>query len=299
MKSDSPKQALSPHNQKVFGLPLDSEIIFSNHKDVYKKRIEKRQTKLLKKTTFLNNFLKEDERILLITTGCSPASILERFLTLYMFIFLKRSLFVFTNKRIFHIPTKIDYSYRNSIAQILYSDCNSIRIKGLIFQPELVVEYKNEEKEEFVFIAEKEKKKIKALLPTISFEGSPDKPPKRIHLCPRCTSELEEGKCICENCRLEFKSKNEAIKISIIYPGGGYFYTRHPFLGIGDAIVGTALLIGVIASLTGVLNGVEGSEVVLITFAIVLVIEKVISVYHSNHFIKEYITKEKEIKTIG
>ncbi len=27
-------------------------------------------------------------------------------------------------------------------------------------------------------------------------------------------------------------------KISIIYPGGGYFYTGHPFLGLRDALAG-------------------------------------------------------------
>ena len=299
MKSDLANQAVSLHQEDALGLPLDREVMFSNHKSVYKKGIEKRQTKLLKKIAFLKRFLKEDERILLITTGCSPTSIWEQFLTGWIFVYLKRSLFVFTNKRIFHIPTKIDYSYRNSIAQILYSDCNSIRIKGLIFQPELVVEYKNGKKDKFLYIARNEKKKIKALQPTISFEGSPGEFQKRIHLCPRCTEELHEGKYICANCHLDFKDKDEGKRISLIYPGGGYFYTRHPFLGVGDAIVETILLVLVIVSLIDAIKGVEGSGVELFAFAIVLVIEKAISVYHSNHFIKEYIPKEKDIQPIA
>ncbi len=94
------------------------------------------------------------------------------------------------------------------------------------------------------------------------------------------------------------KDKDEARRISIIYPGGGYFYTRHPFLGVGDGIVETILLVLVIVSLIDAIKGVEGGGVVLFTFAIVLVIEKAITVYHSNHFIKEYIPKEKEIKAI-
>jgi len=130
MKSNSANQAVSPHQEDAFDVPLDRETLFSNHKGDYKKRIEKRQTRLLKNVAFLKNFLKVDERILLITTGCSPTSILEQLLTGWIFIYLKRSLFIFTNKRIFHIPTKRNYSYRNSIAQILYSDCDSIQIKG-------------------------------------------------------------------------------------------------------------------------------------------------------------------------
>ena len=288
-------QPIHTQEQNLFGIPVNRETIFSNHKNVYKKRVEKRQTKLIKKIPFIKSFLKEDEKILLITTGCSPTPILEQFLTGWIFIYLKRSLFVFTNKRILHIPTKRDYSYRNSIAQILYPDCNSIQIKGR----KLVVGYKNGKKEKFLYIASKEKKKIKALLPTISFEGYLSEIQKRIHLCPRCTKELEEGKYICPNCHLEFKDKDEGKKISLIYPGGGYFYTRHPFLGIGDAIVETTLLVLVIVSLIDAIEGVEGSGVELFTFAILLVIEKAISVYHSKHFIKEYIPKEKEIKAIA
>ena len=295
MQLESVNQSVSPHQKDAFDLPLDREILFSNHKGVYKKRIEKRQTMLLKKIPYLRNFLREEERIFLITTGCSPTSFLEQLLTGWIFIYLKRSLLIFTNSRIFHIPTKSNYSYRNSIAQILYSDCESIQIKG----SRLIVEYKNGMREKFLYIAGKEKRKIKALLPSISFEGPLSKTQKKIHLCPRCTAELDEGKYICENCYLEFKDKDEAKKISLIYPGGGYFYTRHPFLGISDAIVETILLILVILSLINVVYGVEGSVLNLFIFAILLVIEKAITVYHSNHFIKEFIPKDKEIRPIA
>jgi len=294
MKSDSANHAAILHQEDSLDLPLDREILFSNHKGTYKKRIEKRQTRLLRNVASLKNFFKEDERILLITTGCSPTSILEQLLTGWIFIYLKRSLFIFTNKRIFHIPTKRNYSYRHSIAHILYPDCDSIQLKG----NGLVVGYKNGKKEKFIYIARNERNKIKTLIPTISFEGTPSEIQKRVHLCPRCTKELEEEKYVCPYCFLEFKKKDKAKKISLIYPGGGYFYTRHPFLGISDAIVETILLVLVIVSLIDVTKGVEGSGVELFTFGILLVIEKAISVYHSNHFIKEYIPKEKDIVPI-
>lgn len=277
------------------GPSFDRDILFSNYKDEHKSRVEKRQTIFLKKVHFLKKFLKEDEKILLVSTGCSPTSVPEQFFTGWIFIYLKRSLFVFTNKRLFHIPTTKDYAYRNSIAQIPYSDCNSIQVRGR----KLVVMYKNGKKEKFLYVASKEKKKIRALLSNVTFEGSAGTSKKRTHLCPRCTKELEEGKYLCPNCRLEFKEKDEARKISIIYPGGGYFYTRHPFLGVSDAIVETILLIMVIVSLIDVIKGLAGSGVKLFVFAIFLIIEKMISVYHSNHFVKEYIPKEKEIKAIA
>lgn len=281
MKSVPENQSMIPDEQEIFGLPVCGEIVFSNHKNVFKKKQRKRQTKLLEKITFIKTFLKEDEKIFLITTGCSHTPFLEQFLTGWTFIYLKRSLFVFTNKRIFHIPTRANYSYKSSIAQILYSDCKSIKMKGRT----LVVAYKNGSKEKFLYIASNEKKKIKTLLQAISLEGTPSKIPKRIHLCPCCTKELEEGKYICPKCQLEFKNKDVAKRISIIYPGGGYFYTGHPVLGVCDAI-GEILLIAFV-----IISFFDGSKGKLTIYAISLIIEKITTVYHSNHFIKEYIPK--------
>jgi hypothetical protein len=289
MSVEMANQTMGLQDQNLLNLPINREIIFTNHKNIYKQRIEKRQLKLMKKLTFIKPFLKRDEEIILITTGCSPVSILEQLLTGWIVFYLKRSLLVFTNKRIFHIPTRIDYSYRNSIAQVLYPDCQSIGLKGR----KLVVKYKNGEKETFIYIARKEKKKINVLLKTISLEGDQSKARKRTHLCPRCTNGLEEENYRCPNCHLAFKDKAEARKLSLMYPGGGYFYTRHPFLGVSDAMVESILIVLVLVSLVDILKGVEGAVVTLLFFGIVLAFEKVISVYHSNHFIKEYITKEE------
>jgi hypothetical protein len=104
--------------------------MFTDHKGNYKKKVEKRQRDLIVKIPFIKPFLKPDENILLITTGYSRVDTLDQFLTAWLFIYLKRSLFVFTNRRIFHIPTTVRYGYRNSIAQILYSETQSITLKG-------------------------------------------------------------------------------------------------------------------------------------------------------------------------
>ena len=280
--------------QNVLGLPVNRDIIFSNHKGIYKKGIEKCQTKLFQKISFIKPFLKEDEKILLVTTGCSPMSGMEQLLTGWIVFYLKRSLFVFTNKRIFHIPAKLNYSYRNSIAHILYTDCQTIGMKWRT----LAVKYKNGKKEKFYYIAGRERKKIKELLKTTSTEGIQSKTAGRLHLCPSCTKELIENEYVCPNCRLEFKNKDEAKKFSIIYPGGGYFYTRHPLLGIGDAITESILLLIVVISLIDVLQGNKDVFGSFVFFSIVLTLEKLITVFHSNHFINEYIPKEKEIKSI-
>jgi len=282
-------------NKDLFGLPVDTAVLFSNHKNIYKRRVEKRQRKLLGKIFFIHPFIHEGEKILHVTTGCSPASFIEQFLTGLIVFALKRSLFVFTNKRIFHIPTKPNFSYRNSIAQILYGDCQRIAIKGRT----LLIEYKNGQKEKFLFIADKERKKIKVMLQTIPLQGQQSQMMQRTHLCPRCTHPLIKDAFTCPNCSLEFKDKKQAKKISIIYPGGGYFYTGHPFLGLADAFAELYLSLLVLIALVDVISGVTGSVPVLAFFAITLAIEKALTVYHSNHFINEYIPKDRLIQVIS
>ncbi|MFH1062754.1 MAG: hypothetical protein V1747_07735 [Candidatus Omnitrophota bacterium] len=278
--------------QEVVGLPINKEIIFSNHKNVYKKRIEKRQSRLLKKIAFLKPFLSGDENIIMITTACSPMSITEQFLVGWMIFYLKRSLLVFTNKRIFHIPTKTDYSYRNSIAQIFYEDCQTITVRSR----SLICKYKNNIKEQFHYIESSCIKKIKSLIKDLTGTGeNASKYHRRTHICPRCAHELEQNKYMCLNCQLVFLNKKDSDKISWIYPGGGYFYTRHPFLGLGDAIVQLILIIWVVDALVTVITkGVETIGI-LVFSTILLVFEKLMTVYEATHFISEYIPIEKNL----
>jgi hypothetical protein len=230
-----------------------------------------------------------------VTTGCSPVSFIEQLLTGLIVFALKRSLFVFTNKRILHIPTKTNFSYRNSIAQILYADCQRIAIKGRT----LIIEYKNGQKEKFLYLAHKEMKKIKVMLQTILLQGQQSPTMQRTHLCPGCTEPLIKDVFTCPNCSLEFKDKTQAKKISIICPGGGYFYTRHPLLGLADAFAEIYLSICLLIVFVDVINGVVGSVTILVFFAVTLGLEKALTVYHSNNFINEYIPKDSRIQVLN
>jgi hypothetical protein len=289
------KKSRDKATQIPFNLPVNHETIFSNNKHVFKKRIEHRQRSLLNRLSFLKPFLEEGEEIFLITTGCSPVTFSERFWTGLNVFQLKCSLLVFTNRRVFHVPTTKHHFYRNSIAHFYYADCISIGIKGLT----LIVRYKNGRKEKFHHIAVREEKRLKVLLKSISLEGTAGPTQGRIHLCPRCTKELDEARFVCENCGLEFKDKARARKISILFPGAGYFYARHPFLGLADAAIEMILLGMFILSLIGGLKGIKYSELGLYIFPFALLFEKALTVYHSNNLINEFIPKEKEIKILS
>jgi hypothetical protein len=275
------------------GLPIDQNIMFSDHEGDYKQGIENRRAKLIKKISFIKPFLKSDEKIIMVTEGCSPFSTAEQLVTGWGIFYLKRAFFIFTNKRIFHVPVRMNGSYRYSIAQVSYADCQTIEVK----RDSLLLEYRNGKKEKFRRITFRDRKKIKVLMGSSSYTGEPTNARGRVHLCPRCTNELITGKYTCPICHLAFKDKNEGKKISIIYPGGGYFYTNHKFIGISDAITELLLICLVIMALIGMFTGEEGAIVLLIYFVFFLVLEKVVTVYHSNHFIDEYIPREKTITT--
>jgi hypothetical protein len=278
---------------QIFGLPVDRETLFSNHKKVYKKRIENRQRKLIVKLPFLKPFLKRGEKILLVSTGYSPITSLAQYVTAFLFVYLKRSLFVFTNHRIFHVPATPSYKFKNAIAQIYYDGCRSISLKG----GTLVVEYaKFGKMEKFRAIALSERKKIKALLKSKPLTGTKTQLGERFHLCPQCTHPLSTGKYVCESCQLKFKNKIVAYIIAILFPGGGYFYTRHYLIGLLNAIVEIFLLAYIAVTLQDVLNKIEGSMKYLAVMGAIYLAVKTISVIHSTHFINEFIPRKKHIQ---
>ena len=280
---------------QIFGLPVDREVLFSNHKNVYKKRVEKRQRKLIVKIAFLKPFLKKGEHVLLVTTGYSPLNSLAQYLTGFIFVYLKRSLFVFTNFRILHIPATTNYSYKNSIAQVVFAGCQSTELKGstLIVQH---VRRGNRKTEKFKGIAGSERRKIRSLLKEkIPLSGTKGQLSARMHLCPHCTHNLAEGKEKCGKCQLQFKSKLVAELSALFIPGGGYFYIRQYLLGFIDALL-EIVLAALIAYLCAGIGNPMPLESVHLALIPVFLYLKIGAVIHSSHFIEEFIPKDKNVK---
>jgi hypothetical protein len=272
--------------QQIFGLPVDRDTLFANHKYVYKKRVEKRQRSLIVRLSFIRPFLRPDEKILLVTTGYSPARDFANLITGWLFIYLKRSLFVFTNYRIFHIPTTSTFKYRNSIAHIPYAACSAITLPG----GTLTIEYRQSGKvEKFYGIALAERKKIRSLLAKLPNRKTQDLQGERAHLCPRCIHTLQNERYVCDGCQLRFKSKLAARILGIVFPGGGYFYTRNYF----PAMIVVLLELGLLGSLGFLLqNGLPvdtGDQLHLAGACMLWLIVKTVGVVHASHFVKEFL----------
>jgi tetratricopeptide (TPR) repeat protein len=274
------------NGNSLFGLPVDTASLFIDHNDAYQEKLEKKQKNLLRSIAHLKSFLKKNEKILYITAGCSPFSIIEKFILVFVSVYIKRCLLIFTNERILHIPTKINRSPRNMISQILYSDCQSVVMK----RGSLRVIYKSGQKEFFRSILIDDRKKINHLVRTISFRGEISSRSKRKYLCPRCGHRLVRKKVFCMQCRLVFKRKSKALLYSFWYPGGGYFYTHHPIAGIVDIFMDMIILAIIISTF------INGNPSNIPLFAGLFIFKKLISIYHSSVLIDEFIPEKKKIR---
>lgn len=284
---------------ETFGLPVNQQTAFSNHKGMFKERIKKQQIKMLKAyAPLLKQFLEPGEEVLLAMRGCSPMSFMEQFTTGWIIYYLKRCMLVVTDRRILHFPAKGNYSPRHSIAQIRYGDVDEIKPSTFLGR-KFIVKYKNGKKETFLYV--KDMPKLKAVLSGIRMAGfQPSTLGSRHHLCPKCMAPLTPGEYVCTSCRLEFKNERKARFLSILFPGGGYFYTGHPFLGLGDAIIETVLIFLVAMALLNVAIGAETSVWIpqVVLFGIVLFLEKLYTIFHAKHYVKEYIPLDKEIQPL-
>ena len=282
--------ALSP----VHGLPVDDEVIFSNHKGVYKPRIEKRQGKLLDRLAALQHIFSADEKILLVTHAVSPTPFLEQLSTGLVFLYIKRCMLVFTNKRLLHLPSTVGYKYRQSVAEIAWADTASMRMRGSALKFQLA----NGDRENFLYVARRERRKAKSLIDQLPLAAGSPSGAGRTHLCPRCGERLVADRYSCAKCRLEFKSKSTETRLSLLLPGGGYFYTGHYLLGISDALVELLLISAMVLSLLELFAGSTESLPAAIFFAVLLAIEKAVTIYHARFFVDEYLPKDRQIRPL-
>jgi len=270
----------------IFGIPVDRETIFSDHKKISKPRIEKRQRKLIVKVTVLKSFLQPQERIRCLTTGYSPVSVLEQVLTGPAFLFFKRAILVFTDNRILHVRTSFSRKTGNSVSQIMFEDCSAISMKGRA----LVVSYKSGQTETFNYIARREKKKIKALIEELPLK--PKEPAafnSRVALCPKCTKVLKARISFCEACKLKFKTPLAAGLMSLAVPGGGYLYCNKIILGAVAAVVELAAIGFLIVQWLNFRKGMPLQWNILLAAAGILILEKIVTAFHSTHMTQDYI----------
>ena len=284
--SISPLNDLELQNdiETVDGLPVNREVMFTDKKGRHKPGVEKRQRKLIKQCHFIKPFLEPGETIQRVTTGCSPMTFGEQFFTGWIIFYIKRAMFIFTDRRIFHVPSTAGFKYRKSIAQIRFDDCRELSVKRHVMR----AHYNNGDKEKFYYIPGPDRGVLQRFL---SQAATGSEKGRRTHLCPTCQAPLSPKVYQCASCAQEFKTRKDATLLSWVFPGGGYFYTGHYLLGVSDAITELLLTFFVVMSLMNVQS--EGGFFPAVMFGFILVIEKLMTVSHALGWIDEFIPIER------
>lgn len=263
-------------------------------------RFARQQDKVLAKLQpLLGRVLEPGEKVLVATRAIAPYTFLELMTTGWIITIIKRSVLVFTDRRILHVPTTGSFASRESVAQIRYADVATMSVSSFLGRAVKLV-YRSGKTEKFTGLGRKELKAIRAQIPALVGTGTMTPEAARHHLCPRCRVALQAERYDCPGCGLEFKSKQRARRLSMLAPGGGYFYTRHPVLGIFDALVEVYLiafvLMGFVLAFSATTpEDVAGGWMLVVVFGILLVIEKAITVYHATHYVKEYLPVEMRV----
>lgn len=278
-------------------LPIKGEVAFAGgRRNRFSEKIKKRQLKILRDyVDDLKHILEEGEEILLATRASSPFTAVEQLTTGGWIYHIKKCLLVLTDCRLLHFPSDYRFKPRNSVAQVRFHDLESVKGKRRV-----TFRYKNGVKE--IFSQVKYGKRLTKLLRDHMMTSSQSTQyAGRQHLCPRCVAPLARYRYTCPRCRLEFRDPKSAVIYSIFLPGGGYFYTRHLWLGISDATTELILTFFTFVFILKFFLTPEMDQTVLFIGLIlggVLTVEKMITVYHAKHFIKEYIPVEKRFNRI-
>jgi hypothetical protein len=264
-------------------LPVREDILYTDAKGREKARLRKSKQRLLKKLVPALRSVLGSETILFATPAVAPYGFLEFWFFGWHIHFMKRSVLVFTDRRILHFFMKGKIP-KTMLREIAYSTIEKWKV-GM--WGELTLWYRNRQKERFT-MGRKDRKKVKTILPELlSTTGVVDATGPR-HLCPQCLTPLEEKVYSCSSCDLTFKNPKTAIRKSILIPGGGFFYTNHPVLGGIDAVVELSLLFGLIFSIFPPVN--FGRAII---FGIALALEKVFSIIQALALIRDYIPEKQ------
>ena len=281
------------------GFPVDTAVCFSDHRGTYKKGAEKQQMKLLRKAApVLRTLLRPGEKVLLAVPACSPMSFMEQWTTGWAIYYIKRCLLIVTDRRILELAAKRDLSPRPSITEIEHAGVAEAKVATFLGRS-IKLRYRSGRTDQFPQLDSKVAARLKALLPSLVGQGATATPGGRQHLCPRCANRLPAADR-CSHCFLEFKTRAKAIKYALIFPGGGYFYTGHPVLGAFDAMVELFLCVLVLGALLDTVAGKFSADTAaaLIVFGVGLAVEKAVSVYHAQHYVKEYLPADGDVTPI-
>jgi hypothetical protein len=227
------------------GILVREDTAFTNRKGVEKRGIRKRAEQALDKLQEpLRKILEPDEAVLYLARGQIMPGGIEQFFLGWHSYFLAPAMLVLTNRRLIHLLITRNGAWKKSTRSARWGDIEEAKVKGLL-SAKLNIKYRDGTKEIYWGMVHDDSNKIQLLLEVLLPQagGETSSTLAMTNSCPECSAALTPGVYECPRCRLQFKDEKTAMKRSILIPGGGFFYTGHPFLGLMHAITDLILIV--------------------------------------------------------
>jgi hypothetical protein len=278
---------------EALGFPVEAAVCFADPAGERKERLQRHQLRLLHAAApRLRPLLRPGEKVLLAARARSPQSRVQEWANGWTSYAVKRCLLVLTDQRMLELAVGRGLRALPSVVELQYGGIAQARVWKMI-RPRLELRYGGRGMDTYWHLDPRASAQMQALLPSLA-HTAPPAPGGRRHLCPRCGERLPAVER-CPGCRLEFKTREQAVRYAMLVPGGGYFYARHPVMGAFHAAA-EALLIALLA---GALRGLVVARTlaavppVIVTLA-VLAAAKALAVYHAEGFASEYLPVERD-----
>lgn len=277
------------------GLRVREDVLYTNHKGAEKKALRRNADKTLAKLASpLSQFLTPGEAVLYILPGQAPLSAMQQFTFGWWGYLVTRCIVIITNQRILQFLVDSQGKWRRSVRVLRWGDATAARVAGWLNRTfELLG--RDGKKDKFWKIERKHGRKLRLLAHTLlpASAGEMSDANGMVSLCPECRTRLTPKVYTCAACGLVFKDEATMRKRVLLIPGGGYFYTGHPVLGLVVAIgesYFTLLLLLVIAGVA-VAGANESAEMIsgVLGIAMLLGFEKLVALHHCRRMVEDYI----------
>jgi len=298
---------LSARLTTVQGVQVREDSVFTDDRGRERKLIRKPAEEYLEKLQeILRTVLAPDEAVLYLARCQSPVSVFEQITLGWYIYYVSSVVVVFTNRRLIHFTVGWRGRWKRMLRAVSWGDLEEGKIAGWLSKT-LNLKYRTGKKEKYWKISRMDGNKIKLVLEAIFSAGGHESTSAQeiVSLCPECRSALTPRVYACPKCATAFKDEETMARRSWLIPGGGYFYTRNWFLGVGDFIVEAYLLILMIFSAlfaAGIIvdEPNPGEEpftggpawIVAGLLAAVLVVEKLLTLHHCRRFVRNFIPKD-------
>ncbi|HSP17743.1 MAG TPA: PH domain-containing protein [Thermoanaerobaculia bacterium] len=214
----------------------------------------------------LSRMLGEREEVLRVFLACSPSPLLERMSLGSGLQHLRRCIVAVTSDRIVLVAVARDLKPRDSVSQISFGDVASFTFH--VVRRTMTIHFRRGTKQRFSDLSLTDVQALRDLLPPLIQNRQPTPTKERESLCACCLAVLRRGSQVCPHCHAPMKRRDEAIRLSWWWPGGGYGYLGFPEMATLTAIVesGIAVLFVLAAmAMTGVHRMVAATAIVALT----------------------------------